>query len=97
MKMLPTLNCTAKQYTLIYFKQQMVEQRHQMHHQQTALQNGNTSNQNMSNSSQSHMNYLITAPNANRPQQQRPLPSYVPSSQIQQIIGKISLIYIYRV
>lgn len=74
----------------------MVEQQHQMHHQQAASQNGNTSNQNMStNSSQSHMNYLITAPNANRPQQQRPLPSYVPSSQIQQIIGKIFLLYFF--
>lgn len=36
---------------------------------------------------QSQMNYLITPPTPNRPRQQHPLPSYIPSSQIQQIIG----------
>lgn len=35
---------------------------------------------------QSQMNYLITPPTPNRPRQQRPLPAYIPSSQIQQII-----------
>ncbi|XP_049821770.1 uncharacterized protein LOC109596804 isoform X3 [Aethina tumida] len=31
-------------------------------------------------------NYIILPPSPNRPQQQRPLPDYIPSSQIQQII-----------
>lgn len=36
----------------------------------------------------SQANYVIQPPKMNqRPQQQRPLPSYIPSSQIQKIIG----------
>ncbi|XP_050301894.1 uncharacterized protein LOC126740074 isoform X2 [Anthonomus grandis grandis] len=35
----------------------------------------------------SQMNYVIKPPTPDRPRQQNPLPSYIPSSQIQQIIG----------
>ncbi|XP_030760766.1 uncharacterized protein LOC115885866 isoform X2 [Sitophilus oryzae] len=39
-------------------------------------------------SGESQMNYVITPPTPNRPRQQRPLPSYIPSSHIQELIDK---------
>lgn len=43
----------------------------------------------------SQANYVIQPPKMNqRPQQQRPLPAYIPSSQIQKIIGIYKIKYI---
>uniref|UniRef100_A0AAR5P600 Ubiquitin-like protease family profile domain-containing protein n=2 Tax=Dendroctonus ponderosae TaxID=77166 RepID=A0AAR5P600_DENPD len=41
----------------------------------------------LNNSRKSQINYLITPPSPSKPRQPQPLPSYIPSSQIQQIIG----------
>ncbi|XP_066255314.1 uncharacterized protein [Euwallacea similis] len=75
----------SNQHEMLVQQQQQLQQQ-QLHHQRQIQQNSNIAPNGGVAAPASQMNYLITSPTVSRPQQQCPLPSYVPSSQIQQII-----------
>ncbi|XP_060518114.1 uncharacterized protein LOC132696950 [Cylas formicarius] len=71
--------------------QKMAQQQQQQQHQPQQQQINDIQQQHAAAPPQSQINYLIPPPTPNRPRQQRPLPSYIPSSQIQQIIENTPL------
>lgn len=77
-------------YAMMNQGQQTINKQQQQQQQfQNQMLQQQQQQQRVPQSRQSQANYVIQPPKHNqKPQQQRPLPSYIPSTQIQKIIGE---------